>query len=169
MKMPLDDEGTLLWVEDEDDRMMPTKGDLTKADRFDLNAAINFHGGYKEVRHFSVLSSFCSDLVIASYGVSLSSHTYPAQELPILIRTLFQGWNLENNFVSTEVKIREVDDTQILTVNALIVADDSIQQYVAGKSSAMNSLLLSFISDAQALAIILPTEADCKQKQWKLA
>ena len=48
-KIPLDDEGTLLIAEDENDRVMPARSDLLSSGRFDLNYAIRSHGGYKAV------------------------------------------------------------------------------------------------------------------------
>ena len=48
-KIPLDDEGTLIIAEDEKDRVMPSHADLHSSGRFDLIAAIRFHGGYGQV------------------------------------------------------------------------------------------------------------------------
>ncbi len=48
-KIPLDDEGTLLIAEDENDRVMPSRTDLLSSGRFDLNNAIRNHGGYRAV------------------------------------------------------------------------------------------------------------------------
>ena len=51
-KIPLDDEGTILIAEDENDRVMPSRTDLLSSGRFDLNGAIRHHGGYIAVSCF---------------------------------------------------------------------------------------------------------------------
>lgn len=54
--MPLDDDGTFLLVDEEEDRVMPTRADLENAGRYNLHAAITFHGGYKKVRRLCLES-----------------------------------------------------------------------------------------------------------------
>ena len=48
-KFLLDDEGTMLLAEDEQDRVMPSRKDVTSAGRYDLHHAIVYHGGYRAV------------------------------------------------------------------------------------------------------------------------
>lgn len=48
LKIPLDDEGTMIIAEDENDRVMPSFADLHASRRFGLIAAIRFHGGYRQ-------------------------------------------------------------------------------------------------------------------------
>ncbi|GMH42747.1 hypothetical protein BSKO_10666 [Bryopsis sp. KO-2023] len=48
-KIPLDDFGNTVFVEDESQRYMPTKKDVCAGGRYDLHHAICFHGGYKAV------------------------------------------------------------------------------------------------------------------------
>lgn len=59
-KIPLDDEGTLLMAEDENDRVMPSRSDLLSSGRYDLNSAIRYHGGYRAVGHTSISISLLS-------------------------------------------------------------------------------------------------------------
>jgi hypothetical protein len=47
--MELDDSGSYLLVEDEQDRVMPSRTAVQSAGRYDLHRAIMFHGGYREV------------------------------------------------------------------------------------------------------------------------
>ena len=56
IRMPLDDDGTFLLVDEEEDRVMPTRADLENAGRYNLHAAITFHGGYKKVRRLCLES-----------------------------------------------------------------------------------------------------------------
>ena len=48
-RIPLDDEGTLLLAEEKEHRVMPSRSDLLSSGRYDLNAAIRTHGGYRAV------------------------------------------------------------------------------------------------------------------------
>lgn len=52
-KIPLDDDGTILFAEDERDRVMPSRSTVMSAGRYDLHHAIQSHGGYRAVRYSS--------------------------------------------------------------------------------------------------------------------
>ena len=54
-KFLLDDEGTMLLAEDEQDRVMPSRKDVTLAGRYDLHHAIVYHGGYRVVSRCTAL------------------------------------------------------------------------------------------------------------------
>lgn len=49
LKLPLDDEGSFIWLEDEEDRVMPSESSVTSAGRYDLHHAILRNGGYRAV------------------------------------------------------------------------------------------------------------------------
>ena len=48
-QVALDDEGSFLVVEDEADRVMPSRNAVLSAARFDLHHAIQYCGGYRAV------------------------------------------------------------------------------------------------------------------------
>jgi len=49
LKLPLDEDGSFVWVEDEEDRVMPSESSVKAAGRYDLHHAVLRHGGYSEV------------------------------------------------------------------------------------------------------------------------
>ena len=48
-QVALDDEGSFMLVEDELDRVMPSRRAVMDAGRYDLHHAIQYHGGYTQV------------------------------------------------------------------------------------------------------------------------
>lgn len=55
-QLELDDEGSFLVVEDEADRVMPSRTAVLAAARYDLHHAIQYCGGYTAVRIYEFLS-----------------------------------------------------------------------------------------------------------------
>ena len=51
MQIALDDEGSFMLVEDESDRVMPSRRAVMDAGRYDLHHAIQYHGGYTQVAY----------------------------------------------------------------------------------------------------------------------
>ncbi len=49
MQIALDDDGSFMLVEDELDRVMPSRRSVMGAGRYDLHHAIQYHGGYTQV------------------------------------------------------------------------------------------------------------------------
>ena len=48
ISVPLDDEGTVIFVDDDADRVMPSRSVVQAAGRYDLHHAIMYQGGYRE-------------------------------------------------------------------------------------------------------------------------
>ncbi|KAK9813221.1 hypothetical protein WJX72_010952 [[Myrmecia] bisecta] len=47
LKIPLDDQGDYMIIEDEQERVMPSRSTIMAAGRYDLHHAIMYHGGYR--------------------------------------------------------------------------------------------------------------------------
>ncbi len=59
-QVALDDEGSFLVVEDEADRVMPSRTAMLSAARFDLHHAIQYYGGYRMVGWLLLSCSSCT-------------------------------------------------------------------------------------------------------------
>lgn len=53
-QIALDDDGSFMLVEDELDRVMPSRRLVMAAGRYDLHHAIQYHGGYTQVLYLDV-------------------------------------------------------------------------------------------------------------------